>query len=53
MEKIKILKNSCETSWYKNSVGECFEINSESVRDYYVIYNGVLRVVLKIDAEKE
>ena len=51
--KIKITKCDNEKSWYKNNVGMYFEINYETVRDYYVIHDGVLKVILKIDAEKE
>lgn len=50
-EKVKITKCDNEKSWYYDKVNEIFEIDSTSVRDYYVKYNGGLRCILVRDAE--
>lgn len=51
--KIKILNCSQEKFWYKDNVGDVFDIEYESARDYYVKKpNGCLIGILKVDAEK-
>ncbi len=51
LSKIKIVKCSFDTYWYKNSIGEEFYIEDYSHRDYYVKIDGYLRGILKTDAE--
>lgn len=50
LSKIKIVKCSFDTYWYKNSIGKEFYIEDHSHRDYYVKIDGYLRGILKIDA---
>jgi len=51
--KIKILKCSQEKFWYKNNIGDVFDIEYESARDYYIKKpNGRLIGVLIVDSEK-
>jgi hypothetical protein len=49
--KIKILKCSQPTFWYKNKIGQDFTIIDISGRDYYVFYNGSCFGVLIVDAK--
>jgi hypothetical protein len=49
--KIKITKCNNEKSWYHDKVGQIFEIDSTSVRDYYVKESGSLKCILVKDAE--
>lgn len=48
---LKVTKCSFDKSWYKDLVGNLFVIESESVRDYYVIYQNYIRGILKKDAD--
>ena len=50
-EKVKITKCDNEKSWYYDKVGQIFEVDSTSVRDYYIKYDGYLRCILVKDAE--
>lgn len=50
-EKVQILKCNNEKSWYRDKVGQVFEVDSKSIRDYYVVQNGTLRCILAIDAK--
>ena len=45
-EKVKITKCDNEKSWYYDKVGQIFEVDSTSVRDYYIKYDGYLRCIL-------
>lgn len=48
--KIKITGCSFEKYWYKKLIGKEFYIEDYSTRDYYVIYEGAIRAILKRDA---
>ena len=49
--KIKIVKCSHEKYWYKDRVGEIFNVDDVCVRDYYVNIDKSLKGILKIDTE--
>lgn len=51
--KIKIIKCSHDKFWYKDRVGEVFNVDDVCVRDYYVKLGKGLSLsgILKIDAE--
>lgn len=49
--KIKIVKCSHEKYWYKDKVGETFNVDDVCVRDYYVNVDKSLKGILKIDTE--
>jgi len=49
--RIKILNCSQEKFWYKDNIGDVFDIEYESSRDYYIkTPKGYL--ILKVDVEK-
>ena len=51
-KKIKIIKCSYDTFWYKDLVGQTLSFENYSLRDYYVrSADGTLRGVLSIDVE--
>lgn len=50
-KKVKIKECNNDKSWYYDKVGQVFEVDSTSVRDYYVKHNGYLRCILVKDAE--
>lgn len=49
--KVKITKCNNEKSWYYDRVGQIFEVDSTSARDYRVKENNSLRCILRLDAE--
>lgn len=49
--KIKIVKCSHDKYWYRDRVGEIFNVHDICTRDYYVIIDKRLRGILRIDAE--
>lgn len=49
--KIRVIKCNSKESWYYNKVGCVFEVDSTSVRDYYVKENNNLKCILAKDAE--
>lgn len=50
-KRIKIIECGNKNSWYHDKVGSVFNVESTSVRDYYVKENGTMRCVLVKDAE--
>lgn len=50
-KKIKIKSCGNKESWYYDKIGNVFEVNSTSVRDYYVYEKDRIKCVLINDAE--
>jgi hypothetical protein len=50
-KRVKITKCNNKDSWYCDKVGEIFNVDSTSVRDYYIKENGSLKCILVVDAE--
>lgn len=50
-KRVKITKCENKDSWYHDKVGEIFDVDSISVRDYYIKENGDLKCILVVDAE--
>ena len=50
-KRIKVTQCENKDSWYHDKVGIIFEVDSTSVRDYYVKESGNLKCILVKDAE--
>lgn len=51
---VKVIKCKDEKSWYYNKVGQVFEVDSVSTREYYIKekgFNSVKKYILTLDAE--
>jgi hypothetical protein len=55
-KRVKIIKCTWSTYWYNDKIGEEFDVEYETVRDYYVGTNKFethySRGILKADAEE-
>ena len=49
--KIKVTKCNNQDAWYSDKIGQVFEVDSTTVRDYYIKENDSVKSVLIKDAE--
>jgi len=49
--KIKVTKCNNQDAWYSDKIGQVFEVDSTTVRDYYIKENDSVKSVLTKDAE--
>jgi len=50
-KRVKITNCDNKDSWYYDKVGKIFDVNSTSVRDYYVVEGSNIKCVLIKDAK--
>jgi hypothetical protein len=54
-KKIKVIIKKChsEKVWYSNNIGDVFEIDEITVRDYCIVQKfGFTKMILRVDAEE-
>ncbi len=49
--RIIIKKCSFDKYWYSKHIGDVFFVESYCSRDYYILFDGNLRAILRADAE--